>query len=326
MDRTLREAVLQLFTNSDHYLSGEAISRSLGCTRTAVWKQINELRRLGYAFDAKPRKGYRLVSRPDVLLPEEIHCFMKTKYVGQKIRFVEQTESTQHLAHEWAKEGAEPGSLVVADEQTSGKGRMGRHWHSPAGDGIWMSLLLKPSIPLVHTPHLTLLVSVAVTRALRAETGAKIGIKWPNDLLIKGRKVCGILTEVRAEADRIHYCVAGIGINVHTPPETLPPELKSIAVSLSEVTEKPLHRAQIVARCCLEIEKLLELYDAQGFSPLKSLWESHALILGKRITVSTADGRREGIAEGLDDSGALLLKTVSKTERIFSADVTLKSQ
>lgn len=321
MDRTLREAVLQLFTDSDSYLSGEAISRSLGCTRTAVWKQISELRRLGYVFDAKPRRGYRLLRRPDVLLPEEIKCFMKTEYVGRMIRFVERTESTQHLAHEWAREGANPGAIVVADEQLSGKGRMGRHWHSPPGDGIWMSLVLKPSLPLIHTPHLTLLISVAVTRALRKETGAEIGIKWPNDLLISGRKVCGILTEVRAEADRIHYCVAGIGINVHTPSETLPPELQPIAISLSEVTDKPLHRARIVARCCAEIEKLWELYDTRGFSPLKSLWESHAVMLGKPVTVSTPDGKRQGIAEGLDDSGALLLKTAIKTERIFSADV-----
>ena len=324
MDRTLREAVLQLFTNADSYLSGEEISRTLGCTRTAVWKQIHELRSIGYVFDAKPRKGYRLRERPDVVIPEEIHCFNEARHVGKTIRYVESTASTQHLAHEWARQGGNHGSLVIADEQTGGKGRMGRTWHSPPGSGIWMSFILKPNIPLIATPHLTLLFSVAVTRALHTETGIDVSIKWPNDLFVAGRKVCGILTEVRAEADRVHYCVAGIGINVHPASvKHLPQPVRETAVSLGEVTEKPLRRAQIVASCCTEIENLMSLYAEKGFSPIRTLWESYAFMLGKQVTVRTSDGTKSGIAVGLDQSGALVLKTPSGTERIYSADMDL---
>lgn len=325
MALTLRETVLQLFTEADTYLSGEDISHALGCTRTAVWKHISELRRLGYVFDAKPRKGYRLIERPDVLVPEEIKSFNRAQQIGQAIRYVDSTVSTQHMAHEWAQEGARHGSLVIADEQTGGKGRLGRMWYSPPGSGIWMSFILKPHLPLTHTPHLTLIFSVAVARALRKETAADVTIKWPNDIFVEGRKVCGILTEVRAEADRIHYAVAGVGINVHFHSEDLPQTIRTSAISLSEIVEKPLHRAQIVAACCGEIEDLLNVYERQSFSPIKSLWESYALMLGKQVTVHTAEGTRSGEAIGLDDRGALLLKTPSGIEHIFSADVDLNT-
>lgn len=324
MDHTLREAILKLFTHTDGYLSGEAMSAKLGYSRVAVWKQVEELRRLGYRFDARPRKGYRLVERPDVLVPEEIKCFNQAEQIGQTIRYVASASSTQHLAHAWADEGIEHGALVIADEQTGGKGRLGRVWHSPPGSGIWMSFVLKPKIPLVYAPHLTLLLSVAVTRALRKETGVDVGIKWPNDLFIKGRKVCGVLTEMRAEADRIHYCVAGIGINVNHQSADLPEQLQTIATSLREMTKRPLHRAKLVAACCEEIEQLLQLYEEKGFSPVKTLWETYAFMLGKVISVHSVDGIRSGKAIGLDDSGALLLETDSGVERIFSADIALK--
>lgn len=324
MGHTLREAVLKLFTDTEGYLSGECISDQLGCTRAAVWKQVTELRRLGYRIDAIPRKGYRLVTRPDVLVPDEIKCFNQSEEIGQTIRYVDVTPSTQTLAHGWAEEGAGHGALVVADEQTGGKGRLGRSWHSPPGSGIWMSLILKPTMPLMHTPHLTLLISVAVTRVLRQATGAAVEIKWPNDLLIGGRKVCGVLTEVRAEADQIHYCVAGIGINVHPLSHQLPQQLRSQTITLSEVTEQSLHRAELVAACCEEIEQLMQLYDEKGFSPVKTLWETYACMLDRWLTVHTATGMRTGQALGLDQSGALLLETDSGIETIFSADITLK--
>lgn len=321
MDHTSREAVLQLFTAADDYLSGEQISERLGCTRAAVWKHVNELRRLGYQFDAKPRKGYRLIGRPDILVPEEIKCFNQAKQIGKAIRYVDKTPSTQLLAHEWADDGAEHGSLVIADEQTGGKGRMGRMWHSPPGSGIWMSFVLNPHIPLIHAAHLTLLLSVAITRALKKSTGVEVGIKWPNDLLVAGRKVCGVLTEVRAEADQIHYCVAGIGINVHE--YAMPQELRKIAISLSEVAKRPLHRAEIVATCCMEIEQLLQLYWAKGFSPVKTLWETHACILNQQVTVHSPSGMNTGVAIGLDDSGALRLQSDGDIKLIYSADISL---
>lgn len=322
MDPTLREQVLRVFTKADGELSGQQISESLGCTRTAVWKQIETLRQLGYTFTAKPRRGYKLIRRPDVVVPEEIRCFNQSTVIGQVIRYTDAASSTQLMAHEWAQNGAPHGGLVIADAQTEGRGRLGRQWHSPPGSGVWMSLILRPEIPLSHTPHLTLLLSVAVTRALRREVGVDAWIKWPNDVLISGRKVCGILIEVGAEADQIHYCIAGIGLNVHAD-DAWPEAIGSIATALSLHAIRPLHRAEIIAACCQEIESLLELYHSEGFSPIRSLWEALTLMIGHPITVHTAQGVRSGTAIGLADDGALLLETETGVERVFSADVTI---
>lgn len=322
MGRSLLEAVLKRFTEADGFLSGETISERLGCSRVAVWKQIETLRRHGYQFEAKTRKGYRLIHRPDTVIPEEIKCFNRAGSVGQTIRYVESTATTQRIAHDWAQEGAVHGSLVIADEQTGGKGRMGRTWHSPKGTGLWMSFILRPEIPLNHAPHLTLLLSVAVARALRRESGADVGIKWPNDLYVGGKKVCGVLTEVRAEADRVHYCVAGVGINIHPYAGERPYNLDAVATSLAEHSVRPLHRAKVAGACCLEIEQLLKLYEQKGFSPIRTLWESYAFMLGQTVTVRAADGTKTGIAVSLDENGALLLKTGTGTERVYSADVS----
>ncbi|UUZ94458.1 biotin--[acetyl-CoA-carboxylase] ligase [Paenibacillus sp. P25] len=199
----MTDQLLALFEESDgHFLSGEELSSQLKVSRTAIWKQIERLRSQGYRFEAVPRKGYRLIGKPDRLDLKAVLTNLTTKKLGRQIKYVEEVGSTQAAALELVAQGAAEGTLVVAERQTAGRGRMGRRWHSPKGKGLWMSLILRPSIPLNFTPQLTLMVAVAVCRAIRGLVPVPVGIKWPNDLLIEGKKVCGILLESSAEDER----------------------------------------------------------------------------------------------------------------------------
>jgi len=302
-------------------LSGEEISRRLGCSRAAVWKHIEELRQEGYEIEARPRSGYRLVHRPDRVAPEEIAVHLTTETLGREIRYLPSTPSTQLIAHQWARDGATEGALVVADEQVSGRGRMGRNWHSPPKSGIWMSLILRPTIPLAHAPHLTLLASVAVHEAIQQATGLPISIKWPNDLLIGGRKVCGILTELRGEQDQIHYVIMGIGINVNGRESDFPPELKPIATSLAREKGEPIHRASLIAGILKELESYYHLYLREGFGPIRAKWEQKAGMLGQMIVARTAQGTVTGVAQSLNEQGALLLETDQGVVPVYSAEI-----
>ncbi|MGA9173159.1 MAG: biotin--[acetyl-CoA-carboxylase] ligase, partial [Thermoactinomyces sp.] len=200
MEKSIRNELISVLINSqDEFISGEEISRRVGCSRAAIWKHIEELRHEGYEIEARPRSGYRLIYRPDRIAPEEILPYLNTRAFGREIRYEHTTPSTQTIAHQWAREGAPEGAIVLAEEQKQGRGRMGRVWHSPPRTGIWMSLILRPPIPLPVASHLTLLASVGVREGIYRTTGLPIQIKWPNDLLIHGKKVCGILTELRGE-------------------------------------------------------------------------------------------------------------------------------
>lgn len=322
MGSPIREKLLTLLVNrGEEYLSGEEISRQLQCSRTAIWKHMQELRKEGYEIEARPKIGYRLLYRPDRVAPEELKSYLKTRHLGHSIRYLSQTSSTQALAHQWAREGAEEGSLVITEEQTEGRGRMGRSWHSPSQSGIWMSLILRPPIPLTSAPHLTLLASVAVTRSLKRETGLPIWIKWPNDLLINGKKICGILTELRGEQDQIHYIVMGIGINVNVSLEQWPQELTGIATSLEIEGKKSYSRPKLIASILRELEGLYLGYLEQGFEPIRILWEEAAGMIGKQVTSHTPQGVRTGTALGLAPSGALNLETKDGIISLYSSDI-----
>ncbi|MFW5435737.1 biotin--[acetyl-CoA-carboxylase] ligase [Paenibacillus apiarius] len=304
------------------YISGEEISRHLHITRTAVWKQINRLRAKGYEFEAAPKLGYRLVQSPTRLDEIVLLTKLKTKKLGRQIRMLEKTESTNNVAAQWAKQGAEEGAIVIAEEQLRGRGRHGRSWHSPAGKGIWMSLVLKPRIPLQFTPHLTLLSAVALCRAMKRLTHADLGIKWPNDILIDGKKVCGILLESFAEDERLVHVIAGIGISVNLDEADYPPELQPIATSLKAASGREVDRAALLAECLLELEQLYQLYEEQGFGPIRTLWEAQSVTIGRSLSVETPYGIVHGVAQGLDESGALVLAGEDGSFRkVFSGDV-----
>ncbi|WP_019640398.1 biotin--[acetyl-CoA-carboxylase] ligase [Paenibacillus fonticola] len=311
-----------LLSRPGEFISGEEISRKLSISRTAVWKQINKLREEGYEFEAVSRKGYRLVSKPERLEYSALLHALDTASFGQTVKLLEVTTSTQEEVRLLAEQGAAEGTLVIAEEQTIGRGRQGRKWHSPPGKGIWMSLLLRPKLPLSAAPQLTLLTAVAVCRAVRAVTGVNAGIKWPNDLLVDGRKVCGILLESVGEDEMIRYCIAGIGIDVNLEEEDLPSELVPIATSLKMESGKKADRAVLIGAVMKEMEKLYELYMEEGFSPIGHLWEAQSITTGRFITVKTAQGEISGRAIGLDATGGLLLIGVdNQPTTIFSGEV-----
>ncbi|KJB87013.1 biotin [Paenibacillus sp. E194] len=304
------------------FISGEEISRRLDISRTAVWKQINRLRSKGYEFEAVPKLGYRLVQMPTQLDELSLLAKLKTSKLGQQLRIIARTESTQNEAAVWALEGAADGAVIIAEEQTGGRGRQGKSFHSPAGKGIWMSLILRPQIPLQFTPQLTLLSAVALCRAMRRMTEVDLGIKWPNDILYEDKKVCGILTESSAEDERLVHVIAGVGISVNLEEHDYPEELRSKVTSLKIASGKEIDRASLLAECLFELEQLYKLYVEQGFAPIRTLWEAQSVTIGRSLSVTTPNGIVSGVAQGLDDSGALIVLGEDGCYRkIFSGDV-----
>lgn len=321
-----KETLLDLLlANPKEFVSGEEISRRLAVSRTAVWKQINKLREAGYEFEAVPHKGYRIISKPERLDTLSLLKALKTSTMGQKLKILDSTVSTQEEARSLAEGGAQEGTLVIAEEQTGGKGRMGRKWFSPKGKGIWMSLVLRPKQPMHYTPQLTLMTGVAVCRAVRKVTGVMAGLKWPNDLLVEGRKISGILLESAAEDEYVRYCIVGIGISANLDAADYPDELAHVATSLKMESGEPVDRVALIAAVLEEFEILYALYQQEGFGPIASLWEALSVTLGKPVTVNTAHGPVKGTAAKLDHSGALLVSTgQGEYVPIFSGDVELK--
>ncbi|MBU8907275.1 biotin--[acetyl-CoA-carboxylase] ligase [Desertibacillus haloalkaliphilus] len=321
----MRTKLLQmLIENEGQFVSGEKLSKHLGCSRTAVWKHIEELRKAGYELEAAPRRGYRITKKPNAITADEISVHLNTETIGQEIQYYETVTSTQEIAHRLAQDGAREGTVVVADEQTGGKGRLGRVWHSPIGTSISMSLILRPSIPPQQAPQLTLLAAVSVVRGIQAATGIECEIKWPNDILLDGKKVVGILTELQSEPDRVHSVIIGIGINVNHRKEQFPSEIREIATSLGIEKGEEIARADVIRSVFEEFETLYQRYLNEGFKPIKQLWESHAISLGKQIKASTVQNVLYGVATGITDDGVLLLEDEEGTvHKIYSADIEL---
>lgn len=307
------------------YLSGEEISRRLSISRTAVWKQINKLRNSGYEFEALPRLGYRLTEKAVPLDPALLAKCVEGHSFGQQMELLDSTTSTQEDARRLAEAGAPEGTVVIAEEQTGGRGRMGKKFYSPYGKGIWMSIVLRPTQPLHLTQQLTLLAGVAVRRAILKTTGVEAGIKWPNDLLIEGKKVCGILLESATEDDRVRYCIAGIGISANLREEDYPDELKSIATSLRITSGQNADRNELIGSILNEMESLYELYNDQGFEPIASLWEAASVTLNREVSVHSSRGVLTGTAAGLHPSGALLVRNEDgELVPVFSGDIVLQ--
>ena len=326
MQSDLRTKLMQALSKANGtFISGQEIAEYIGCSRTAVWKHIEDLRGEGYMVEAVRKKGYRIVSAPEKVSKSEIQFGLETKTLGKMIHYRESVESTQKIAHQLANEGAEEGTLVIAEEQVSGKGRLMRSWHSPKFSGIWMSLILRPKIPLHQAPQLTLLAAVAVAQAIEDVTELQPQIKWPNDLLINRRKVTGILTEMQAESDRIHSVIIGIGMNINQQKEDFPEDLQEKASSLSIESGVKISRAKVIQRVLLRLEDLYTLYLQEGFMPIKLLWESYAISLGQILKASTVNDTIVGKALGITDAGVLLLEDNQGTiHSIYSADIEIQ--
>lgn len=321
----LNEKILKLLKeNRGDYTSGTEISRSLDVSRTAVWKHIEGLRKAGYNIDAVPSSGYKLVGSPDILTHAEIHPGLKTKYIGKNIHAFSLTDSTNTKAFELAMHGAPEGTLVVAESQRKGKGRLGRRWESPKEVNIYTSIILRPRIAPSSASQITLLAAVAAARAIEKTTKILPDIKWPNDLLIKRKKVAGILMELDSEADMVNFIVLGIGIDVNMEPTSLPPDVARVATSLKNETGRKLERVPVIQELCRQIEKWYEIFKKEGFGPVITEWERLSIMAGKYVRVSFLNETKEGVALGLDTDGALLLRLpTGRIERVVAGDVTM---
>ena len=323
MQSKLRKRLLDAFTDAgDSYLSGQAVAELLGCSRTAVWKHMEELRKEGFQLEAVRRKGYRILHTPDRMTEDEIRLGLKTSFIGRNIDYQESTGSTQKIAHQLSNDDAPEGTVVVAEEQVSGRGRMDRKWHSPKYTGIWMSIILRPNILPARAPQLTLLAAVAVVQAMEEVTGLVPEIKWPNDILINGRKVTGILTELQAEADRINSVIIGIGINVNQ--EAFPEDIEQTATSLLIEKGEAVSRTELIKSVFAQLEKLYSIYLENGFLPIKLLWESYAVSIGKKLKARTLTSVIEGRALGITDDGVLKIEDKDGViHHVYSADIEI---
>jgi BirA family transcriptional regulator, biotin operon repressor / biotin---[acetyl-CoA-carboxylase] ligase len=321
--QSIRKKLIQAFSESNgEFLSGQALADIAGCSRTAIWKHIEELRKEGFVLEAVRKKGYRIVNAPDIVTENKIRLGLQTSTLGQVIHYEESVPSTQKIAHDLAGNGAVEGTLVIADEQTAGRGRLMREWHSSLGNGVWMSLILKPHLPPQKAPQFTLITAVAVVQAIEEVTELQPQIKWPNDILINGKKVTGILTELQAESDKINSIIIGIGMNVNHSIDHFPDEIQSIATSLAIEQGAQLSRAKVVQTILERMESLYTLYMKEGFTPIKLLWESYAVSIGKRIRARTINGTIEGTALGITAEGVLKIEDQAGiVHQIYSADI-----
>ncbi len=318
-----REEILRLFhKKTGAFVSGEEISQALGVSRTAVWKQIGLLRELGYAIEAVPSRGYRLLSTPDTLIPAEIQSGLETGIIGAEILYFDELDSTNVRARELGDAGAVDGTVVIADRQTAGKGRMGRQWVSPPGVNLYASVLLRPPILPWQAPQLTFLSAVAVARAIEETSGRFPRVKWPNDVLLEGKKVAGLLNEMNAETEGIRYVVLGIGVNLNMGDDQFPADLRYPATSLRIETGAPVSRLAFVRALLRHLDALYQTCLAEGFSPVIAAWEGFCDLVGQTVEVDFQERVAQGVVEGLDSDGALLLRLADGTlERVLAGDV-----
>lgn len=307
-------------------VSGEYICQQLQVSRTAVWKTIENLRRDGYDIEARPRAGYRLLAVPDVLDPSAWLSDLKVRCIGSNAHYVKSTASTNDIAKELARQRVAEGMVVVTDEQTKGRGRLGRSWQCPPQSGLCFSLVLYPSVNPMEVTQFTMLAGVAVVRALNRQLQVKAKVKWPNDVYINGLKVCGILAEMTAEADRVKYLVLGIGLNVNQSSGELA-QLGLAATSLRAEVGATLSRAEVLKAILEELDCLYELWLAKGFEPLKSLWKQEALWVGSEVVLHGLNSSWRGSLEDIDDTGALLIRLPNGEQKVFySGEVSLREK
>ena len=299
------------------------ISRELKVSRTAVWKHINSLRDAGYEVEAVPSRGYLLKTTPDILSEDEVREKLGGTMIGSRLVCLGTTASTNSDAFRLAEEGAVEGTVVIADTQSGGKGRMGRVWSSPSGVNLYCSVVLRPTIKPYQAPQLTFLSAVAVARAIELATALKPEIKWPNDVLIRGAKVAGLLNEMSAETDGINFVILGIGVNLNMGATQFPADLRSPATSLMLEQGRPVSRAQFAAVMLNELDRLYGDFLSHGFGPVREEWQQRCNAKGREVRVSDGGADTvQGVFNGIDSDGALLVLLQNGTvERILSGDV-----
>lgn len=316
-------AILQLFRTQGGLVSGEMISRELNVSRTAIWKHINTLRNSGYVIEAVPSRGYRLVSAPDLLRAEDIERELTGHLVGSKITCLPETGSTNADAFRMAQEGAVEGSVVLAETQNSGKGRLGRVWASPKGVNVYASVILRPKVKPYEAAQLTFLSAVAVARAVESLTTLKPEIKWPNDVLLSGKKIAGLLNEMNSETDGVNFVILGIGVNLNMAIDQFPEDLRHPATSLMIELGRPVSRNDFVAALLRELDCLYYDFKQHGFAPVREEWQHRCNAKGRQVQVSDSGTvTLTGEFAGIDTDGAMLVRRDDgELERVISGDV-----
>jgi BirA family transcriptional regulator, biotin operon repressor / biotin---[acetyl-CoA-carboxylase] ligase len=306
-DRRIDKLIHLLVKNATVVVPGPKIASEIGVTRKRVWKWIESLRSLGVKIRGVPMEGYQLETVPDILAPSLLRAELGDCPIGRTILHYFRVDSTNAVALKLAAAGAEHGSVVVAEEQTAGRGRLSRVWYSEKSTGIYTSIILRPPLAPAAAPVLTLMTGLAVQKAVISAAGLSADIRWPNDLLVNGKKVCGVLTEMSAELDRLHAVVLGIGINVNH--SQMPQALESIATSLRMEAHRSISRVSVLAGLLRELERHYQLLLTNGNQAITERWEAASTFAhGKRVRVVTAAGETLATTTGVDSSGALNIR------------------
>jgi BirA family biotin operon repressor/biotin-[acetyl-CoA-carboxylase] ligase len=324
----LKTDILRLLKeNTDGFISGQYISDKLGVSRTAIWKYINQIKEDGYEIESVSNKGYRLVTSPDLLTLEEIEPYLTTSFIGRNIIHFDSIGSTNTEAKKLADLSGSNGSIIIAEEQTNGRGRLGRSWISPKYKGVWMSIVLKPDLDPIEAVKLTQIAAAAVVKATE-ELNIKTLVKWPNDIVINHKKTCGILTEMNAELTRINYVVVGIGINVNTDEVDFPEDIKEIATSLKVETKHFINRQELVGRILNNFEKLyVEFVENNNIFVSVNICRDNSAIIGQQIFIISRENKVEVKAIDIDEDGRLLVEHADgKREYIISGEVSIRGK
>lgn len=322
MESTRGKLIELLSSLSDEYVSGQYLCEQLNISRPAVWKHMKELEKDGYEIEAAPRRGYKILSSPNKLSNNTIQWGLETNWLGQNLIHKPSVTSTQILAHKQAQEEAPHGTVVIADEQTKGRGRLNRSWHSHKGDGIWMSMILRPTFEPHRSPQITLLAATVLAEVLKRQCGIKPQIKWPNDVLTDGKKLAGILTELQAEQDQVNYIVLGMGINVNHDLDVFPEELHHLATSVKMKTDKSWELRTIIQDILTTFEKRYEEFIEEGFSKVKLRWEAFGYKLGEKVVIKTQQRTWTARILGIEADGALkVCDDDGKEDVLYSAEI-----
>ena len=317
------DKILQLLRESPSaFLSGEEISRRLKVSRTAVWKRMKRLKTLGYEIKASTRSGYRLIQSPDLLTPSEIRPFLKTKWMGKTIHHFHTLDSTNSKAYQLALDGAEEGEVVISESQEKGRGRLGRQWFSPPFLNLYLSVILRPKIPPHQASLITLMAAVATADAIQKFSGLLPLIKWPNDILLRDRKIAGLLNEIHSEMDRIHFVILGIGVNLNLDKRKFSKEFGAGATSLKIEMGQAISRKIFLQTLLQELEKWYTIFMKEGSAHILKAWRDRAHIKGRRVKVTSFGKALTGVAVDIDSDGALILETAGgKRERVVAGDI-----
>ncbi len=319
-----KEEILTVLRNSNDFVSGQQLCEKLKISRAAVSKHVKGLRKLGYQIESTPRRGHRLIKTIDIPLEIEVRQYLKTKLIGKHYSFQQEISSTNSFLADLPLSECHDGMVMAADKQTTGRGRMQRTWHSPKGTNLYFSVLLQPRRNLSDIPQLALVTAAAIVDALKTITpDIDAGIKWPNDILVNGKKLAGILCEMQAEADVIHKVILGIGLNVNITEKQFPKELQKQSTSLRMETGTSINRPQLMAELLNSMDKHYRKWLKDGLTHFLPTLKDRLLLVDKKIKVKNLDNFTEGVVQGLSNDGGLVLKTGNKNQTVYSGEIKI---